>query len=88
MSYRRVVVTGLRVISPVANNLKTFWDNLVHGKSGIGRITQFDASTYDCRIAGEVGDFNPAEYLRNPKDVRRTDRFTQFAMACSLVLQV
>ena len=83
MSYRRVVVTGLGVISPVGNNLKTFWDNLVHGRSGIGRITQFDASTYDCQIAGEVEDFNPAEYLRNPKEVRRTDRFTQFAMACS-----
>ena len=83
MSYRRVVVTGLGVISPVGNNLKTFWDNLVHGRSGIGRITQFDASTYDCQIAGEVEGFNPAEYLRNPKDVRRTDRFTQFAMACS-----
>jgi len=83
MSYRRVVVTGLGVISPVGNNLKTFWDNLVHGRSGIGRITQFDASSYDCQIAGEVEAFNPAEYLRNPKDVRRTDRFTQFAMACS-----
>jgi len=83
MSYRRVVVTGLGVISPVGNNLKTFWDNLVHGRSGIRRITQFDASTYDCQIAGEVENFNPAEYLKNPKDVRRTDRFTQFAMACS-----
>jgi 3-oxoacyl-[acyl-carrier-protein] synthase II len=83
MSYRRVVVTGLGVVSPVGNNLKTFWDNLVHGRSGIGRITQFDASTYDCQIAGQVENFNPAEYLRNPKDVRRTDRFTQFAMACS-----
>ena len=83
MSYRRVAVTGLGVISPVGNNLKTFWDNLVHGRSGIGRITQFDASTYDCQIAGEVEGFNPVEYLRNPKDVRRTDRFTQFAMACS-----
>jgi len=83
MSYRRVAVTGLGVISPVGNNLKTFWDNLVHGRSGIGRITQFDASTYDCQIAGEVENFNPAEYLKNPKDVRRTDRFTQFAMACS-----
>ena len=83
MSYRRVVVTGLGVISPVGNNLKTFWDNLVHGRSGIGRITQFDASTYDCQIAGEVADFSPVKFLRNPKDVRRTDRFTQFAMACS-----
>ncbi|MGA8655314.1 MAG: beta-ketoacyl-ACP synthase II [Chthoniobacterales bacterium] len=83
MSYRRVVVTGMGVISPVGNDLKTFWDNLVSGKSGIGRITQFDASTYDCQIAGEVRNFVPAEYLRNPKEVRRTDRFTQFAMACS-----
>lgn len=67
----------------MGNDLRTFWDNLVHGKSGIRRITQFDASTYDCQIAGEVPNFVPAEYFRNPKDLRRTDRFTQFAMACS-----
>jgi len=81
MSNRRVVVTGLGVVSPIGNDLKTFWENLVHGKSGIRQITQFDSSTFDCHIAGEVPDFNPLLYFRNPKDVRRSDRFAQFAMA-------
>jgi 3-oxoacyl-[acyl-carrier-protein] synthase II len=81
MSYRRVVVTGVGVISPVGNDLKSFWENLTTGKSGIGPITQFDVSNYDCKIAGEVSDFNPAPYFKNPKDIRRADRFTQFAMA-------
>jgi 3-oxoacyl-[acyl-carrier-protein] synthase II len=81
MSFRRVVVTGLGVVSPLGSDLKTFWENLVAGRSGIRRITQFDASSFDCQIAGEVPDFNPVEYVNNPKDVRRTDRFTQFAMA-------
>src|SRR2546421_10833358 len=83
MSYRRVVVTGMGVVSPVGDDLKTFWNNLVEGRSGIKRITQFDASSFDCQIAGEVTDFDPNQYLRNPKDVRRTDRFTQFALACA-----
>ena len=81
MSYRRVVVTGVGVISPVGNDLKSFWENLTTGRSGIGPITQFDASNYDCKIAGEVSDFNPTPYFKNPKDIRRADRFTQFAMA-------
>jgi 3-oxoacyl-[acyl-carrier-protein] synthase II len=81
MSYRRVVVTGIGVISPLGNDLKSFWDNLTSGKSGVVPITQFDASTYDCKIAGEVKDFNPTPYFKNPKDIRRADRFTQFAMA-------
>jgi 3-oxoacyl-[acyl-carrier-protein] synthase II len=83
MSYRRVVLTGIGVVSPVGDDPKTFWNNLVEGRSGIKRITQFDASSFDCQIAGEVTDFNPGEYLRNPKDVRRTDRFSQFALACA-----
>jgi 3-oxoacyl-[acyl-carrier-protein] synthase II len=81
MSERRVVVTGLGVVSPIGNDLKTFWENLVNGKSGVRQITQFDTSTFDCTIAGEVADFNPALYFKNPKDVRRADRFAQFAMA-------
>ena len=81
MSDRRVVVTGLGVVSPIGNDLKTFWENLVNGKSGIRRITQFDTSTFDCTIAGEVANFNPAPYFKNAKDVRRADRFVQFAMA-------
>jgi 3-oxoacyl-[acyl-carrier-protein] synthase II len=81
MSYRRVVVTGMGVISPLGNDLKSFWENLMSGKSGVVPITQFDASNYDCKIAGEVKEFNPTPYFKNPKDVRRADRFTQFAMA-------
>ena len=81
MSSRRVVITGIGVVSPLGSDLKSFWENLVNGKSGIRRITQFDASTIDCQIAGEVADFNPSLYFKNPKDVRRADRFSQFAMA-------
>src|SRR5260221_5095316 len=83
MSDRRVVVTGLGVITPIGNDLKTFWENLVAGKSGIRKISLFDASVFDCQIAGEMPDFDAANYLANPKDVRRTDRFAQFALACS-----
>jgi len=81
MSNRRVVVTGLGVVSPIGNDLKTFWESLVNGRSGIRQITEFDSSTLDCRIAGEVPDFIPSLYFNSPKDVRRTDRFAQFAMA-------
>jgi 3-oxoacyl-[acyl-carrier-protein] synthase II len=81
MSNRRVVITGIGVVSPLGSDLKSFWENLVNGKSGVRRITQFDASTFDCQIAGEVMDFNPSLYFKNPKDVRRADRFSQFAMA-------
>src|SRR3979409_383521 len=58
MSYRRVVVTGIGVISPLGNALKSCWENLTSGKSGVVPITQFDASNYDCKIAGEVKEFN------------------------------
>ena len=81
MSIRRVVVTGIGVVSPLGNDLKSFWENLANGKSGIRHITQFDSSTFDCHIAGEVPDFKPALFFKNPKDVRRADRFAQFAMA-------
>src|ERR1700736_4865262 len=81
MSNRRVVVTGIGVVSPIGSDLKSFWENVVGGKSGIRPITQFDSSTFDCHIAGEVPDFKPSLYFKNPKDVRRADRFAQFAMA-------
>jgi len=80
---RRVVITGLGVISPVGNDLETFWTNLKEGKSGIGRITAFDISNYDCQIAGEVRNFDPKPVFKNPKDVRRTDRFVHLAMAAA-----
>jgi len=80
---RRVVLTGIGVITPVGIDLQTFWDNLKSGVSGIGPITAFDTTDHDCRIAGEVKNFEPIRYFKNPKDVRRTDRFTQFAMAAA-----
>ena len=80
---RRVVITGLGVATPVGNGLETFWKNLVEGKSGIGRIQAFDTANYDCKIGGEVRDFDPKNFFSNAKDVRRTDRFVQLAMAAS-----
>src|SRR5436305_2832939 len=80
---RRVVITGLGVISPVGNDLETFWTALKEGRSGIGRITAFDISQYDCKIAGEVRNFDAKPVFKNPKDVRRTDRFVHLAMAAA-----
>ncbi len=83
MIERRVVVTGIGVISPVGNDKHTFWKNLTEGRSGISRYEAFDSEIYDCKIAGEVKGFDPTKYFKSPKDARRTDRFTQFAMAAS-----
>ena len=80
---RRVVITGMGVVTPVGNELETFWTALKEGKSGIGRITAFDISQYDCKIAGEVRNFDPKPCFKNPKDVRRTDRFVQLAMGAA-----
>src|SRR5687768_7495839 len=88
MSQRRVVITGMGVMSPVGNDLQTFWGNLTAGVSGIGRVTAFDVSQYDCQIGGEVRDFEPVKWFRNPKDARRADRYSQLAVAASkLALQ-
>lgn len=78
----RVVITGLGVISPVGNNVEEFWKNLLNGVSGIDYIKAFDATEFPTRIAAEVHNFNPEEYL-DKKDVKRTDRFVQFAVAAS-----
>src|SRR4029079_7754051 len=80
---RRVVITGLGVIAPVGNDIDTFWSSLKNGVSGIKRIESFDVSVYDCQIGGEVRGFDPKPYFKNPKDVRRTDRFAQLAMAAA-----
>jgi 3-oxoacyl-[acyl-carrier-protein] synthase II len=87
-SYRRVVVTGMGVITPVGNDLQTFWSNLVNGVSGIGQITHFDTSAFDCRIAGEVRDFDAVNYFRDKKGPKRTDRFVHLAVgATKLAMQ-
>jgi 3-oxoacyl-[acyl-carrier-protein] synthase II len=80
---RRVVITGLGVITPVGNDLETFWSNLKNGVSGIRKIQAFDTTNYDCQIGGEVRDFEPKNFFKNPKDIRRTDRFAQLAMAAA-----
>src|SRR2546423_13038826 len=80
---RRVVITGLGAISPLGNDVETFWSNLKNGVSGIQVIDAFDPSAYDCRIGGQVCEFDPKPFFKNPKDVRRTDRFTQLAMAAA-----
>ncbi len=71
------------VVTPVGNDFETFWTALKEGMSGIGRITAFDISQYDCQIAGEVRNFDPKPYFKNPKDIRRTDRFAQLAMGAA-----
>ena len=70
-------------MSPVGADLETFWKNLTSGKSGIGRVTLFDITGYDCQIAGEVDGFDPTQWFKVPKDSRRADRYAQLAMAAS-----
>lgn len=79
---RRVVVTGLGAITPIGNTLEDYWQGLMSGRSGIGPITAFDASKHACRIAGEVKDFDPLDYI-DRKEAKRMDRFSHFAIAAS-----
>jgi 3-oxoacyl-[acyl-carrier-protein] synthase II len=79
ISNRRVVITGMGVVSPVGNNVSTFWSNLTAGVSGIVPITHFDAAQFDCRIAGEVRGFEAEKAFVDKKTVRRTDRFVHLA---------
>jgi 3-oxoacyl-[acyl-carrier-protein] synthase II len=83
MNERRIVVTGIGVVSPVGNDKSSFWSNLKEGRGGISRYAAFDSSAHDCKIAGEVKDFDPAGFFVNPKIARRTDRFTQLAVAAA-----
>ena len=83
MSRRRVVVTGLGLVSPVGNSVPEAWDNLIAGKSGVGPITRFDASAFSARIAGEVKNFDVAAYL-SAKEARRMDTFIHFGMAAGI----
>jgi len=77
---RRVVVTGLGVVTPLGNDVETFWKRLIAGECGIDRITAFDATGYDTQVAGQVSNFDPAVAFPNPKEVRRTDRYSQFGV--------
>lgn len=83
MTRRRVVVTGLGIISPVGNTVAAAWDNIVNGRSGIGRVTRFDASPLTTQIAGEVKGFDVAAYL-SPKEARRFDTFIHYGLAAAI----
>ncbi|MFQ4143761.1 beta-ketoacyl-ACP synthase II [Chlorogloeopsis sp. ULAP02] len=79
---KRVVVTGVGAITPIGNTPAEYWEGLVSGRNGIGEITLFDASRHDCRIAGEVKNYDPHDYLER-KEAKRMDRFTQFAVSAA-----
>ena len=83
MDKKRVVVTGIGAITPLGQSLESFWTNLVAGVSGIGHMTLCDPTDYPCRIAGEVTDFDPLEYIP-AREARRMARFSQLAVAASL----
>ncbi len=82
MSKRRVVITGLGIVSPVGNTVAEAWDNIINGRGGIAPITRFDASTLPTRIAGEVKNFNAGDWM-SPKEVRRMDTFIHFGLAAT-----
>jgi len=79
-SERRVVVTGLGCASPLGLDADTVWKNILAGKCGVGRVSAFDISAYDCQIAAEVQGFDPVPAFPSPKEVRRSDRFTHFGV--------
>jgi 3-oxoacyl-[acyl-carrier-protein] synthase II len=82
MKKRRVVITGMGVIAANGIGIETFWNSLVCGRSGVQRITRFDSSSYSCKVAAEVNDFDPLFFMSS-KSARRMDRFAQFAVACT-----
>jgi 3-oxoacyl-[acyl-carrier-protein] synthase II len=79
---RRVVITGMGVVAPNGIGIESFWDSIVHGRSGVRRITRFDASSYPSQIAAEVQGFDPTDYM-DPKTAKRLSRFAHFAVAAS-----
>ena len=80
MSQRRVVVTGLGIISPVGNTVEAAWNSVLEGKSGIGAITRFDCSDFSTRIAGEIRNFDASEFIP-AKDARKMDAFMHYGIA-------
>ena len=84
MSQRRVVVTGMGMVSPLGNDLASSWDGIVNGRSGIGPVTHFDASAYATRIAGEIRDFDPTAFLP-AKDAKKMEPFIHYGLAASFM---
>ena len=79
---RRVVITGLGAVTPIGNDVPSFWEGLKTGTNGIAPVTRFDASEYKAKLAAEVKDFDPLAYMEKP-EIRKTDLFTQYAMAAA-----
>jgi 3-oxoacyl-[acyl-carrier-protein] synthase II len=79
---RRVVITGMGAVTPLAVGVEESWKKLCAGESGIKNVTQFDASSLKCQVAGEVRDFVAEDFLK-PKKLRRTDRFVHFMLAAT-----
>jgi 3-oxoacyl-[acyl-carrier-protein] synthase II len=82
-SERRVVITGMGAVSPLGNSMDELWKNLLAGECGIDKITLFDATNFDTQIAAEVKNFDPLPAFPSPKEIRRTDRFTQFGVSAA-----
>ena len=80
---RRVVVTGLGAVTPIGNDVASYWDGLKNGKNGIGPVTRFDTADLKAKLAAEVKDFDPKQYL-DAKTVRQTDRYQQYALAAAM----
>src|SRR5438128_12298258 len=84
MSRRRVVITGMGTVNPLANSVPEYWAGLIAGRSGIAPLTLFDAKDFRVTFGGEVKNFDPVTALEiNTRDARRLDRFTQFALAAT-----
>ncbi|WP_434982928.1 beta-ketoacyl-ACP synthase II [Xanthomonas arboricola] len=81
---RRVVVTGMGMVSPLGNDLATSWDGIIHGRSGIGPITQIDASQFTTKIAGEIKNFDPTLFV-SAKDVKKMDSFIHYGVGASFM---
>ncbi|WP_090830371.1 MULTISPECIES: beta-ketoacyl-ACP synthase II [unclassified Bacillus (in: firmicutes)] len=84
MNKRRVVVTGVGAVTPLGNDVNTTWKNILAGKSGVGPLTRVNADEYPAKVAAELKDFNPENFI-DKRDARKMDRFTQYAVAASLM---
>lgn len=84
MENRRVVITGIGAVTPLGNNIKTTWEAVKSGKSGVGPLTRLDADLYTAKVAAEVNDFSIEDYIEK-KDARKMDRFTHYALAASIM---
>ena len=79
---RRVVITGMGAVTPVGCDVKTFWDSLINGKNGIDIVTRFDVTDFKAKLAAEIKDFDPLQYMEK-SEIRKSDKFVQYAIAAA-----